>query len=148
MDNRYRTGMYMATDAKSKAYGGRLEANLGDLTLGFEAYKRNWDAINYMGMMGTQFAIPDVDTESFGLYGEYKKNLSERLRWVAGLRLDTTKTKADSSKANTNLYFAYKNTRSTSKTDTYTSSEKLPPYLRLPKKATSLQRSHKGRQVR
>jgi iron complex outermembrane receptor protein len=126
MDDRYRTsagmGLWsMATDAKSKAYGGRLEANLGDLTLGFEAYKRNWDAINYMGMMGTQFAIPDVDTDSFGLYGEYKKNLSDRLRWVAGLRLDTTKTQADSSKANTNLYFAYKNTRSTSKTDTYPS---------------------------
>jgi iron complex outermembrane receptor protein len=126
MDDRYRTsagmGLWsMATDAKSKAYGGRLEANLGDLTLGFEAYKRNWDAINYMGMMGTQYVIPDVDTDSFGLYGEYKKNLSDRLRWVAGLRLDTTKTQADSSKANTNLYFAYKNTRSTSKTDTYPS---------------------------
>jgi len=120
MDNRYRTGMYMATDAKSKAYGGGLEANFGDLTLGFEAYKRNWDAVNYTGM-GTQFVIPDVDTESFGLYGEYKKNLSDKLRLVAGLRLDTTKTQADSSKANTNLYFAYKNTRSTSKTDTYPS---------------------------
>jgi iron complex outermembrane receptor protein len=120
MDNRYRTGMYMWTDAESKAYGGRLEANLGDLTLGFEAYKRNWDAVNYMGMT-PQYVIPNVDTESFGLYGEYKKNLSDRLRLVAGLRLDTTKTKADSSKANTDLYFAYKNTRSTSKTDTYPS---------------------------
>ena len=120
MDSRFRTGMYMRTDAESKAYGGRLEANLGDLTLGFEAYKRNWDAINYMGMM-TQYAIPNVDTDSFGLYGEYKKNLSDRLRLVAGLRLDATKTKADSSKADTNLYYAYKNTRSTSKTDTYPS---------------------------
>jgi iron complex outermembrane receptor protein len=121
MDTRFRTGMYMRSDAESKTYGGRLEANLGDLTLGFEAYKRNWDAVNFMMMMGTQFAIPDVDTESFGIYGEYKRNLSDRLRLVAGLRLDTTKTKADSSKANTNLYFAYKNTTSTSKTDTYPS---------------------------
>lgn len=121
MDSRFRTGMFMQSDAESKTYGGRLEANLGDLTLGFEAYKRNWDVVNFMMMMGTQFAIPDVDTESFGLYGEYKRNLSDRLRLVAGLRLDTTKTKADSSKANTNLYFAYKNTRSTSKTDTYPS---------------------------
>jgi iron complex outermembrane receptor protein len=40
---------------------------------------------------------------------------------VTGLRLDTTKTKADSSKANTNLYYDYKDTRSTSKTDTYPS---------------------------
>ncbi len=121
MDSRFRTGMFMQSDAESKTYGGRLEANLGDLTLGFEAYKRNWDVVNFMMMTGTQFAIPDVDTESFGLYGKYKRNLSDRLRLVAGLRLDTTKTKADSSKANTNLYFAYKNTRSTSKTDTYPS---------------------------
>jgi iron complex outermembrane receptor protein len=119
MDSRFRNGSYMRTDAESKAYGGRLEANLGDLTLGFEAYKRNWNA--FSSMMGGQFAIPDVDTESFGLYGEYKKNLSDRLRLVAGLRLDTTKTKADSSKANTNLYYDYKNTRSTSKTDIYPS---------------------------
>jgi iron complex outermembrane receptor protein len=62
-----------------------------------------------------------VDTESFGFYGEYKRNLSDRLRLVTGLRLDTTKTEADSSKANTGLYFDYKNTRSTSKTDTYPS---------------------------
>jgi iron complex outermembrane receptor protein len=121
MDNRFRTGMYMRTDAESKTYGGRLKANLGDLTLGFEAYKRNWDATTFMMMMGTQFSIPDVDTESFGLYGEYKRNLSDRLRLVAGLRLDTTKTKADSSKANTDLYYDYKNTRSTSKTDNYPS---------------------------
>jgi iron complex outermembrane receptor protein len=121
MNSRYRTGPFMQSDAESKTYGGRLEANLGDLTLGFEAYKRNWDVVNFMMMMGTQFAIPDVDTESFGIYGEYKRNLSDRLRLVAGLRLDTTKTKADRSKANTNLYFAYKNTRSTSKTDTYPS---------------------------
>ncbi|WP_299199613.1 TonB-dependent receptor [Thermocrinis sp.] len=122
MDSRFRTGMYMRTDAESKAYGGRLEANLGDLTLGFEAYKRNWDAVTFLQALGiSQSSIPDVDTESFGLYSEYKKNLSDRLRLVAGLRLDTTKTKADSSKANTDLYFAYKNTRSTSKTDTYPS---------------------------
>jgi iron complex outermembrane receptor protein len=119
MDTRFRTGMYMRSDAESKTYGGRLEANLGDLTLGFEAYKRNWDAVNYG--MTTQYVIPNVDTENFGLYGEYKRNLSDRLRLVAGLRLDTTKTKADRSKANTGLYNAYKNTESTSKTDTYPS---------------------------
>lgn len=111
MDTTFRTGMYMKTNAKSKTYGGRLEANLGDLTLGFEAYKRNWDAVTHMG----QHVIPNVDTESFGLYGEYKRDLSDRLRLVTGLRLDTTKTKADRSKANTGLYFAYKNTTSTSK---------------------------------
>ncbi len=121
MSSKYRIGPFMQSDAESKTYGGRLEANLGDLTLGFDAYKRNWDVVNFTMMIGTQFALPDVDTENFGIYGEYKRNLSDRLRLVAGLRLDTTKTKADRSKANTNLYFAYKNTRRTSKTDTYPS---------------------------
>jgi iron complex outermembrane receptor protein len=127
MNDRYRRSaginpFSMQTDAKSKAYGGRLEANLGDLTLGFEAYKRNWDATTFLRALGfEQSSIPDVDTENFGLYGEYKRNLSDKLRLVAGLRLDTTKTKADRSKANTNLYFDYKDTRSTSKRDTYPS---------------------------
>jgi iron complex outermembrane receptor protein len=77
MNDRYRISAgsnpwSMQSDAESKTYGGRLEANLGDLTLGFEAYKRNWDVVNFMrmGMMvQSQFAIPDVDTDSFGIYG-------------------------------------------------------------------------------
>ncbi|MEZ0360845.1 MAG: TonB-dependent receptor [Hydrogenobacter sp.] len=129
MDDRYRisSGMMswsMATDAKTKTYGGKIESDLGDFTLGFEAYKRNWDAINYMKMMSgvsTQFIIPDVDTDSFGAYGEYRKRLSGKLRLIAGVRLDSTKTEAEPSKANTDLYYAYKNTRSTSRTDTYPS---------------------------
>ncbi|MFN3814078.1 MAG: TonB-dependent receptor domain-containing protein [Aquificaceae bacterium] len=129
MDDRYRTssGMMpwsMATDANTKTYGGRVETGRDDFTLGLEAYRRNWDATNYMRMMGNlqrQFVIPDVDTTSLGIYGEYRRMLSERTRLVAGIRLDTTETKADSSKANKDLYYAYKNTRSTSKTDTYPS---------------------------
>ena len=138
MDDRYRASsnrLYskpdpwgMATDAKTKTYGARLEGNLGDLLVGFEYYKRNWDAVNYMWPQTTsasspnrQFVIPDVDTTSFGIYGQYEKKLNPKVRLVAGLRLDTTKTEADSSKANTNLYFAYHITRSASKTDTYPS---------------------------
>lgn len=133
MDNRYRnfTGTppepySMATDAQTKTYGGRLEAKFADLTLGFEAYRRNWDAVNYMwnqtaGNYGRQFVIPDADITSLGVYGEYEKALSQKLRIVAGIRLDSTKSEADSSKANTNLYYAYHNTRSISKTDTYPS---------------------------
>ncbi|RME10778.1 MAG: TonB-dependent receptor, partial [Aquificota bacterium] len=133
MDNRYRTfmgtpsGPYsMATDAKTKTYGGRLEAKVADFTLGMEAYRRNWDAVNYMwnqmaGNYGRQFIIPDADITNFGVYGEYRKSFSPKLRVIAGLRIDSTKSEADSSKANTNLYYAYHNTRSTSKTDTYPS---------------------------
>ncbi len=133
MDNRYRSftgnptkGYTMATDAQTKTLGTRLEAQIRDFSLGFEAYRRNWDAINYgwnqnQNTYMRQFIIPDVDITNFGVYGEYKKSLRPNLRLVAGLRLDTTESKADSSKANTNLYFAFHNTRSTSKRDTYPS---------------------------
>lgn len=120
MDSRYRISPYMATDAKTKAYGGRLEGNWKGLLMGFEAYYRNWDAINYMMNM-SQNVIPDVDVKSFGVYGQYTKDVGQNLKLTAGLRLDTTKTEADSSKANTNLYFDYHGTRSTSKTDVYPS---------------------------
>ena len=133
MDERFRkfmtnpSGPYsMATDAQTKTFGGRLEAQIKDFALGFEAYRRNWDATNYgwnqnQGMYMRQFIIPDADITNFGVYGEYKKSFNPKLRLVAGLRLDTTKSEADSSKANTNLYYAFHNTRSTSKTDTYPS---------------------------
>ncbi|MFN3947548.1 MAG: TonB-dependent receptor domain-containing protein, partial [Aquificaceae bacterium] len=116
----------MATDAKSKNLGARLEARIRDFSFGVETYKRNWDATNYgwnqsQNMYMRQFVIPDVDITNFGMYGEYKKNLSPSLRLVAGARLDTTESKADSSKANTNLYFTFHDTRSTSKRDTYPS---------------------------
>ncbi|WP_448584237.1 TonB-dependent receptor [Thermocrinis sp.] len=117
----------MATYAETKTLGGRIEGEFGKFLLGFEAYKRNWDATNYMWPMmmasapNMQFIIPDVDITNLGVFGEYKTKLSDNLRLSAGLRIDTTKSEANSSKANTNLYFAYKNTTSTSKTDTYPS---------------------------
>lgn len=133
MDNRYRRFMgtptepyTMATDAETKMLGTRIEAELKDFILGVEAYKRNWDAVNKMwnqqqNLYMSQNIIPDVDITNFGVFGEYRKPLSPNARIVAGLRLDTTKSEADSSKANTNLYYAFHNTRSTSKTDTYPS---------------------------
>ncbi|WP_448587611.1 TonB-dependent receptor [Thermocrinis sp.] len=117
----------MATYAETKTLGGRIEGEFGNFILGLEFSRRNWDATNYMWPTttatspGRQFVIPDVDITNFGVFGEYKTQLAQNLRLVAGLRVDTTKSEADSSKANTNLYFAYKNTRSTSKTDTYPS---------------------------
>ncbi len=133
MDDRYRAssnntprGYSMATDAKTKAYGINLEAKLFDFKVGLNAYRRNWDAINYMWNQQqlayrSQNMIPDVDITGFGIFGEYDKQIMPKLRLKAGLRLDTVKSEADSSKANTDLYFAYHSTRSTSKTDTFPS---------------------------
>ncbi|RMH79783.1 MAG: TonB-dependent receptor [Acidobacteria bacterium] len=120
----------MKTYAETKTYGGRLEAKLLDFTLGLEAYQRNWEAINYRRMYNNYtpvHMIPDVDITSLGIFGEYDKRLNPKLRLVAGIRLDTTKSEvnardgATNPEFNTNLYSTVHSTRSTSKTDTYPS---------------------------
>ncbi|MCS6957500.1 MAG: TonB-dependent receptor [Aquificaceae bacterium] len=120
----------MKTYAETKTYGGRVEGKLGDITLGLEAYKRNWEAINYRATYATYrpvYMIPDVDITNVGIYGEYDKKLGKNLRFVAGLRLDTTESEvgakdgSTSPEFNTNLYNTVHNTRSTSKRDTYPS---------------------------
>ena len=135
MDDRYRVssgnpplprGYSMATDAETKTYGINLELKLREFKVGANAYKRNWDAVNFRwdagsSMYMSQNIIPDVDITGFGLFGEYEKNISPKLRLKAGLRLDTVESEANSSKADTNLYYAYHNTRSTSKRDTFPS---------------------------
>ena len=122
MDNSKRVNpTFMETIAKTKTYGAKVEYDLGKLTLGVEAFRWNWTAKTKMGSMPAQNTIPDVDMTDLGVFGEYRDKLSDRIRVVGGLRLDTTETKADESKANTTLYYAYHNTRDTSERDTYPS---------------------------
>jgi len=68
-----------------------------------------------------QNTIPDVDLANVGFFGEYRRMLNNRLRLTVGVRLDSTKTEADRNLANTELYYTYHNTRSTSRTDVYPS---------------------------
>jgi iron complex outermembrane receptor protein len=110
----------MGTQAGTKAIGGRFETSLGEVAVGLEAFRRQWNATTQLAPSGytPQFSIPDVRTDSFGLYSQYSRSLSDRLRLSLGGRLDTITSAADPSRANTNLYFAYNSTRSTSATDT------------------------------
>ncbi len=119
-NSKRRAMMFMETKARSKTYGIKAEYDLGSLSFGLEAFTWNWRAKTQMGSM-SQNTIPDVDTTDFGLFGEYRKKLKKDLRLVAGLRLDTTQTKASKSKANTALYYRYHGTRNTNKRDTYPS---------------------------
>jgi len=122
MDNTKRVNTtFMETIAKTKTYGAKLEYDLGKLTLGMEAFRWNWRAKTRMGSMPAQNTIPDVDFTDLGLFGEYRSKLGKRLRLVGGLRVDSAETKADSGKANTDLYYAYHDTRDTSERDTYPS---------------------------
>lgn len=123
----------MRTYAETKTYGGRIEGKLLDFSLGIETYKRNWKAVNYRRMYTMTdpyrpvYMIPDVDITNIGIYGEYDKRLSQNLRLVVGLRLDTTESEvgakdgSTSPEFNTNLYNTVHGTRSTSKRDTYPS---------------------------
>ncbi|MDQ7038008.1 MAG: TonB-dependent receptor, partial [Aquificota bacterium] len=121
MNNSKRTSMmFMETIAKTTTFGGKAEYQLKNLTFGIEAFSWNWKARTQMGTT-FQDTVPDVDFLNLGLFAELKKALSKRLKLVAGLRFDSTRTEADPRKANTERYYTYHNTRETSRTDTYPS---------------------------
>lgn len=116
----------MATFAGTKSLGGRVEAGLADFVVGFESYLRNWNAVNTMRMAGTamyndQPIIPNVNVSHAGVYSQYQKTLRRKLLLTAGARLDTSRSQARSGTLNTDLYWAYQNTRSLSRRDTHPS---------------------------
>lgn len=110
----------MATYAGTKALGGRAEAEFSSFTAGFEAYRRNWNAVTMLRPAGYagQPSMPNVNMTVAGLYGQYRRMLFDRLQLYAGGRLDTARSEARSASLNADLYWAYKGTRSRSATDT------------------------------
>ncbi len=112
--------MFMETKATSKTYGTTFEYRWNELSIGIEAFVWNWRSETYLGS-ASQWTIPDVDLKNAGLFMEYEKKLSEKVRLVVGSRLDVTETRASREKANTDLYYAYHLTRDTTQTDTYPS---------------------------
>ncbi len=129
MTDEYRTsakgarGYSMGTMAETETYGGKSEVEIREVTVGFELFNRFWGAATEMAGMKylPQYSIPDVDIRNVGIFAEHTRALSRRISLSAGGRLDHANSAADESKANTNLYYAYKDTRSTSATDTYPS---------------------------
>ncbi len=113
----------MATLAKTQTYGGRVDAEISAVSLGLEAFDRFWGAETEMAGMAyrPQYSLPDVTIRDLGFYAEYAHDISASLSLTAGGRLDHATSSADEAKANTNLYFAYNNTRSTNATDTFPS---------------------------
>ena len=110
----------MATLAETRALGGRVEAQLSDLALGFEGYRRGWNALTTMRMSGTygqQPSIPDVVMSVAGAYAEYRRAFFHKLWLNAGARLDGAKSEGRSSLLSTDLFWAYKGTRSLSQTN-------------------------------
>jgi iron complex outermembrane recepter protein len=102
----------MATFARTRASGGRSDIFLRQgWTLGFETYQRNWNAVNSMRsamMVIDQSIIPNVNTTVAGAYADWKRNLTDRLRIGAGLRLDTAHMEVRKPDPELSLYRAYK----------------------------------------
>jgi iron complex outermembrane receptor protein len=116
-------GWGMGTNAATRMVGGTVEAELGPVVVGMEAYTRNWDAWTEMAGMGymRQFSIPNVDLDALGASARWSHRLAERTRMELGARIDRVSTSADSTIANTGLYYAYHGVTDTSRTDTETS---------------------------
>jgi iron complex outermembrane receptor protein len=111
----------MGAMAKTQAAGGKVIAEISDLTMGVEMFQRNWDALHTMRTAGgyaDQSSIPDVGMLVAGAYANYRKNLAGALRLQAGGRVDSARSEARSPMLTTDLYWAYKGTRQTSHRDT------------------------------
>jgi iron complex outermembrane receptor protein len=116
-------GYSMATLADVSV--GEIQASLvlGRLTVGAEAYRRTWDAATTLWVMPlrayrTQDSLPDVDTDSAGVFATWEQPLGEDLELGLGARLDRAETSASAPEANTDLYYAFHGTRRLSRADT------------------------------
>jgi iron complex outermembrane receptor protein len=116
-------GYSMATLADAAV--GEIQGSiaLGRLTVGVEAYRRNWDAETTLWVMPlrtyrSQDSLPDVDTGLAGVFATWKQPLGEALQLDLGARLDRTETSASAQEANTDLYYAFHGTRQLRRTDT------------------------------
>ena len=110
----------MATEANTETTGGNVEVVIGGATAGVEAFRREWDATTVMAgsKYAPQYSIPFATTDHVGVFTDYERQLGSSTALAAGGRLDYSRSAADAAKANTDLYFAYNGTRSTSAADT------------------------------
>jgi len=131
MSDRYRTSAamamggpwMMAAEPRSRVAGGRAEFDAGkSLTFGFEGYHRNWNMLDFMdmsGMMSTNPALPNVDTNLVGLFADYNRALTDQLKLSAGLRFDHAGMSTGVPGLDTDLYYMYQDTRRTTNSDNY-----------------------------
>jgi iron complex outermembrane receptor protein len=131
MSDRYRTSAemamgspwMMAAEPRSRTAGGSADFDAGkEVTFGFEGYHRNWNMLGFMnigGMTSTNHSLPNVDTNLAGAFADYRHSFSDRFKLSGGLRFDHVAMSTGVPGLDTDLYFAYQNTRSTSHTDNY-----------------------------
>ncbi|MFI5093007.1 MAG: TonB-dependent receptor, partial [Candidatus Acidiferrales bacterium] len=131
MSDRYRTSAVMAmgspwmmaAEPRSRTAGGHAESDAGkEVSFGFEGYHRNWNMLGFMnmgGMTSTSHPLPNVDTNLAGAFANYRHSFSDRFKFSGGLRFDHAAMSTGVAGLDTDLYFAYQNTRSPSHADNY-----------------------------
>jgi iron complex outermembrane receptor protein len=124
----------MATDAETGSAGLKLEADFGSWRAGVEGVRRSWLAETSMAGAGymAQSVVPDVATTTAGAYAESAFALSSRWSLETGARFDWSRSEADPERANTNLYFAYKDTTRTEASDAFPSAKVRAVYAAGP----------------
>jgi iron complex outermembrane receptor protein len=113
-------GYSMATFAETLTVGGKATGHMGPITTGVEAYRRKWDGTNTrraMGVYSSQHLLPAPISDIIGAYAQYQRTFRSRLSVTAGARLDRTATAIHAADATTELFWAYKATRSKNATD-------------------------------
>lgn len=113
-------GYSMASFAESATFGGKAAIEAGGLSLGVEAYRRKWDAVNTASMMMTyssQHMIPAAISDVQGGYADYQRSLSSRLRLMVGGRIDHASTGIGAGDAATDLYWKYQRTQARAASD-------------------------------
>ncbi len=122
-----RDAFSMATFARTRTSGGRSDFFLRKgWTLGFETYQRNWNAVNSMRsarMVMDQSILPNVNTTVTGVYSDWKRSLTDRIRIGAGLRLDTAQMEVRKRDPELALYRAYKGVDGLMRRDTNPSAQ-------------------------
>jgi len=112
-------GYSMGTDAESATYGGRITSSRAALRFGLEASRRSWDTVTVMARSGytPQASIPDVISDNAGGWLSWEHSFADQVRLRMGGRFDYGRSAAAPGLANTNLYWAYQNSRSTKSVD-------------------------------
>jgi iron complex outermembrane recepter protein len=112
----------MASFARTRAAGGRTDLEWSNgISAGAESYQRNWNSVNSFRtpmMVTDQNIVPNVNLTVAGVYLDFDRSLTDRLRVGAGARIDTAKSYVRSRTVNTNLFEAYKGSNRLSRRDT------------------------------
>ena len=111
----------MATEALAEDWSARGEVLLaGGVQVGLEGQRREWSSATRLAGMGyrPQASLPGTVQDSAALFAELERPWGDQLAIEAGARVESSRAEADPGLADTDLYFAYHRTRSTSAEDT------------------------------